>query len=207
MAGFLGRELGLGEQERELLAFGFQVLALSLVGFLVALAAGLLAGNLPGAFLCALVIGSLRVLGGGAHARHPGHCLVFAFAFFFLASLFSARVSPLLGTFLLFLSASTWLWVFSLALSRVPLEPPGKPPLGEARRRALRRTFFLLLAFWGGILFWFSIRAGGGHPGAGERAGAIISGLLWTGLLLSPRGGVLLARLEEAVFRKGGDKA
>lgn len=205
MANFLGRELQLGERERELLAYGFQILVLSEAGFIVALAAGWLAGNVGGAALCALAVGSLRVLGGGAHARHPGHCLVFAFTFFLLASLFSARIAPAGGTLLPLFSAGVWFWVYTLALGRVPVEPPGKPPLGERRRGVLRRSFFLLLALWGGLLAWFSLWAGS-HPGAAQKAGAIAAGLFWVAVLLSPRGGRLLSRLEETLFGKGGER-
>ncbi|MBC7106948.1 MAG: accessory gene regulator B family protein [Firmicutes bacterium] len=194
VADLLGGRLGLDPDERDVLAYGVEVLAGNLAALGAALAGAALLGCLPEAAAFLAGVGLVRPWAGGAHCSSPGRCAALTGVTVPLLALLAAGLGP---------PAASWgPWPAAAACGAAvmaiwrlaPVASPERPFFGAAERARFRRLAraAAVLAATGVLAVWRLDPAGRGASLA--LAGA--AGLLWEALVLSRPGHRLVGRVD-----------
>lgn len=98
-AEYLQKQLGLSQDETEVILYGLQIFTYGLAGILTICLMGWLLGCLWATIAVALTAGSLRLVSGGAHSRSPLLCNILGMLVApFLAKL-AILAAPQISTF------------------------------------------------------------------------------------------------------------
>lgn len=201
ISGRLSEVLELGDQQRQIIAYGLTVLLNNTFGFLGVIAIAYFLGAFMPTLLICITLLLLRPAAGGAHCSNPLCCNLFGFIFI-----------PLIGAGVVYLAncapAVTYFYIFVatiIALYGISLNAPyftQEKPRAESRRSFLKTyalmatvllfAFALILIAYKSVLFGL----------------AISTGLLFQGIMLLPpgiKGTMFLDNLiNRKVLRKGG---
>jgi len=130
-------DLNYSEEKKEIVAYGIESLALSIVGFLAILLVALLFNALVPAALTAVFGGLLRKVSGGAHFNSPFKCLAFGAIVYSLLGVMAKQIviyDLYNGVISLILLAISLVIVGLLA----PVDCEAKPIHSESFRRKLK---------------------------------------------------------------------
>jgi accessory gene regulator B len=139
-AEYLQKQLGLSQDETEVILYGLQIFTYGLAGILTICLMGWLLGCLWATIAVALTAGSLRLVSGGAHSRSPLLCNILGMLVApFLAKL-AILAAPQISTFVLFvivlLGALLSLFTF---YSLAPVDSAAKPITAVEERRKFKQ--------------------------------------------------------------------
>lgn len=197
-AEYLQRQLGLSQDETEVIHYGIQIIVYSSAGILTICLMGWLLGCFWTTVTVALTAGSLRLLSGGAHSSSPVVC-----------NLVGMLVAPLLAKFaefaakqvsqpqLLFIVISGALFSLLIFYLLAPVDSAAKPITSEHEQRkykylSLTLAFFL---FVGQVALTFL----GRHP---DFVLAVSLGTCWQAFSLTKAGHLFAAKLDHLLIRR-----
>ena len=138
-AEYLQEQLGLSQDETEVILYGLQVLTYSLAGILTICLMGWLLGCFWATIAVALTAAMLRLVSGGAHSRSPLLCNILGMIVApFLAKL-AVYAAPQISAVMLFVivllgALLSLVVIYGLA----PVDSPGKPITAEQERRKFK---------------------------------------------------------------------
>lgn len=186
-AGYLARQLGISRDDQEVLAFGLQVLANTLMGFLLVLALGLVLGAVLPAFVAMLAAYSVKVFSGGAHSAVSRNCLAITVAVSGAATLAAREWGASLDRGqALALVFGAGVVCLALFLRFAPVAAKGKSFFSDRRRLTMRVCALASLLLWSAVFALLGTRWLG--PLAGQVVVAGEAGLLSVALFLTPAG-------------------
>ena len=197
-AEYLQRQLGLSQDETEVIHYGIQIIVYSSAGILTICLMGWLLGCFWTTVTVALTAGSLRLLSGGAHSSSAVVC-----------NLVGMLVAPLLAKFaefaakqvsqpqLLFIVISGALFSLLIFYLLAPVDSAAKPITSEHEQRkykylSLTLAFFL---FVGQVALTFL----GRYP---DFVLAVSLGSCWQAFSLTKAGHLFAAKLDHLLIRR-----
>ena len=146
-AEYLQKQLGLTQDETEVILYGLQVIIYSLMGILTICLMGWLLGCFWTTLAVALTAGSLRLLSGGAHSSSPLICnligMVMAPLLAKIAEFAAVQMNHSVLLCVVLLGAACSLLAFYLL---APVDSPGKPITTDQERRKFNRLSVTLAA-------------------------------------------------------------
>jgi accessory gene regulator B len=197
-ADYFQKQLGLTQDETEVVHYGMQAILYNLAGILTICLIGWLLGCIWATIAVALTAGSLRLLSGGAHSRSPLICNLLGMA---IAPLLAKTAEyaavqsphPLLLCIVLIGALFSLLTFYLLA----PVDSPAKPiPSVRERRKFKYLTVTLAVLI---TLGQIALLIGGGSP---SLALAASLGAWWQAFTLT-RAGHRCAFIADHLFLKG----
>jgi accessory gene regulator B len=212
-ANLLGSQLALPDEDREVVAYGLELVFSSLINLAVALAAGLLLG-ITGEIIAVILVWLLiRQLAGGAHCSTMWRCMFTSNMIIITLAMAAFTLSGILelNTLVCIIFAcsalilwTTWIWA--------PADNPNKPIRSKARRKRFRRLAITMETVFIFVLLFVVLSSGITHASL-ALAAALSMGML--GFFITPVGyramayiDKLLGELAKTVWRtkKGGEK-
>ena len=147
---YISREINLGEDREEIIAYAIETMLLSIVGFILIILVGFLFGAAFPAAMAAISGGLLRRLSGGAHFNTPYKCLAFGALVYGLLGL---AVKAIVATIGFSLSLNIPLLIGALLLVGIlaPVDSEAKPihssDLQKLKVSSIIFVWLFLLAF------------------------------------------------------------
>ena len=146
-AEYLQKQLGLTQDETEVILYGLQVIIYSLMDILTICLMGWLLGCFWTTLAVALTAGSLRLLSGGAHSSSPLICnivgMVMAPLLAKIAEFAAVQMNHSVLLCVVLLGAACSLLTFYLL---APVDSPAKPITTDQERRKFNRLSVILAA-------------------------------------------------------------
>lgn len=197
-AEYLQRELGLSQDETDIIRYGIQIVVYSLAGIITICLMGWLLGCFWTTLTVALTAGSLRLLSGGAHSSSPIVCnlvgMVVAPLLAKIAEFAAKQVSQPQLLFIVIVGALFSLLIFYLL---APVDSAAKPITSEHEKRKYK-YLSLTLAF---ILFvgQISLTLLGHHSAF---VLAVSLGTCWQAISLTKAGHLFAAKIDHLLIRR-----
>lgn len=146
-------ELGLGEDDTEVLNYSLTVYSTTVIGYGVIILAALPFGVVDTALASVITSSMLRIFSGGAHASVSRNCILGGGVIFTFLGLFAKLFVPTSSIML-------WLTIFGAAgfafwsvYRYAPADTPGKPITTKKAKDKLRKYSFMVLVGWVAAIF------------------------------------------------------
>lgn len=145
----LDNELGLSEDEIEVITFGYRLFVYSIFGYACIILLASLLGTLTATLTAAITASLFRIFSGGVHASSQKKCAVTGMIIFNLLGLLAT----------VYYNTISWYWLkgfsgltFIIALVSfilyAPADTPGKPISTKVQRNKLKSISIILLVIW-----------------------------------------------------------
>ncbi|MGI5925961.1 MAG: accessory gene regulator B family protein [Syntrophomonadaceae bacterium] len=197
-AEYLQRQLGLSQDETEVIRYGIQIIVYSLADILTICLVGWLLGCFWTTVTVALTAGSLRLLSGGAHSSSPVVCNILGMIMVPLlaktAEFAAVRMTqPLLLSLVLIGAFISLLIIYFLA----PVDSAAKPITNEQERRRFKQLSLALVFLFlvGQITFILLDRS----P---VLVLAVSLGTWWQAFTLTPASHRFASRIDQLFLRR-----
>ena len=184
-ARFLSSQTGQNDETEAVLIYAIEILAISVINFVLTLGLGWLLGVLWGTLAALLTAILMRHTAGGAHSSSPIRCAIITMIIFPALALLAKQLAGLNPFIMDLLCLLMVLISFGLIWCFAPVENEAAPIISPQRRRSLRS--FSFLAFFVVCICIFIIKQSL-QPWAEDVYISIVLGLMWSTFNLSSPG-------------------
>lgn len=176
-------EYTVGDEDREVLEFGFKLLKNSILGFGAILIVAYLGGIFIPVVTASITAAIFRTFTGGAHAKSPAKCIIFGVVIFNILGIITVQMNKMIVEFRLW---GVFITVLIIAIISfhfyAPADTPGKPISTKVHKDRLRFFSFSFLLLWG-VFIGVYIKGAAMHQ---YLVLASCLGLLWQSISLWP---------------------
>lgn len=194
LANYLTVKAGLEREQELVLTYVIEILALNLLGIVLALVLGLLLGVLPGTALGIMVAFLYRHTAGGAHSNSPWRCGIVTIAIYPLLALLATKIAQFESTYAAILSIAAVLLGFLAIIILAPVDSPAAPIISPARRKRLKIWALAILSSLSILLLALSQSQGDWSL---QLQLCVALNILWVSLMLTKWGHTIMFYIDK----------
>lgn len=161
LADYLAREVNLSEEQRQVVAYGLEIILGGIIKTVFFIFIPLVMGVLPQVFIASGVAGVFRLPSGGAHCSAYLRCLIGSLVVFTTIGLVAKAMAnyPMVAEKIGFIWLATLTLIVAVigSVLWVPADTPIKPVKDPRKKRKAKYWAFTILALYGTVLLTMDV--------------------------------------------------